>query len=71
MKTEVGIEELAEMRENVRRTVNALEWCWGCERISECEQTYVDDGAPVWLCEACSRKTKRHPRSSLPQGCYL
>lgn len=46
-------EELSNMRDNVRRSVNALELCWACQRIAECEQGVVDDGGPVWLCREC------------------
>jgi len=49
----VEVQELAEMRENIRRHVDALEQCWSCQRISECQQVVVDDGAPVWLCPEC------------------
>ena len=59
MKTEVGTEELAEMLEHVRLMVNALEQCWNCQGISECQLYYVDDGAPVWLCSQCPPKIKK------------
>ena len=49
-------QELKEMKENIRRSVNALELCWGCERICECKQQTVDDAAPVWLCIRCRNK---------------
>lgn len=48
-----AVQELVEMRENIRRHIQALELCWSCQRISECEQVVVDDGAPVWLCRVC------------------
>ena len=47
------LDELSEMRENIRRSVQALELCWSCQRVSECEQRIVDDSAPVWLCRQC------------------
>ena len=50
------LDELQEMRENIRRGVSALELCWSCQRVSECEQDVVDDAAPVWLCGECRRK---------------
>ena len=46
-------EELVQMRENVRRSLQTLEVCWSCEKVSDCEQQVVDDGPPVWLCPAC------------------
>ncbi|MBI1955914.1 MAG: hypothetical protein HYS38_05925 [Acidobacteria bacterium] len=49
----VEVQELVQMRDNIRRHVDALELCWSCQRISECEQAVVDDGAPVWLCCQC------------------
>jgi len=30
-------EELSQMRDNIRRSVDALEQCWSCQRVSECE----------------------------------
>lgn len=46
-------QELSNIRDNVRRSVNALELCWSCQRICECEPGVVDDGGPVWLCLEC------------------
>ena len=51
-------QELTEMRENIRRTLEALELCWSCERVSECEPVVVDDGPPVWLCSQCAAKAQ-------------
>jgi len=48
--------ELKEMKVNIRRSVNALEMCWNCERICECERGILDDAAPVWLCTWCRSK---------------
>lgn len=67
METEVSIKELTQMRENIRTMVFALEMCWCCEKIAECRQALVDDGALVWLCEACwvphsaQKKGRKHP----------
>jgi len=47
------IEELMQMRGNIRRSVQALELCWSCQRVSECLPSFVDDGAAVWLCGQC------------------
>ena len=52
----VEFRELKEMKENIRRSVNALELCWSCQRICECEQGIVDDAAPVYLCTGCRGK---------------
>jgi hypothetical protein len=53
-------EELSQMRDNIRRSVDALELCWSCQRVSECEPATVDDGPPVWLCSDCAMKHRRH-----------
>ena len=58
------LDELHEMRENIRRSLDALELCWSCQRVSECEQDVVDDAAPVWLCAECRSKL----RASEPAG---
>ncbi|MBI3894602.1 MAG: hypothetical protein HY313_01590 [Acidobacteria bacterium] len=47
------VQELVQMRENIRRHVDSLELCWSCQRVSECEKKMVDDSAPVWLCGEC------------------
>lgn len=54
----IEFDELLEMRENIRRSVGALELCWSCQRVSECEQAVVDDAAPVWLCRGCRGKLR-------------
>jgi hypothetical protein len=51
-------DELTQMRENIRRSIEALELCWSCQCISECEPAPVDDGPPVWLCAACNAKMR-------------
>ncbi|MBI2819678.1 MAG: hypothetical protein HYX73_06845 [Acidobacteria bacterium] len=53
-------EELSHMRDNIRRSVDALELCWSCQRISECEPATVDDGPPVWLCSDCATRSRLH-----------
>ena len=57
--TYTEVEQLSHMRDNIRRSVDALELCWSCERISECEPATVDDGPPVWLCSECATKSRR------------
>ena len=51
-------EELTHMRDNIRRSVDALELCWSCQRVSECEPATVDDGPPVWMCSDCATKSR-------------
>ena len=50
------LKDLQEMRENIRHGVAALEMCWSCQRVSDCETALVDDAAPVWLCRDCQSK---------------
>jgi hypothetical protein len=50
------LKDLGTMRENVRRSVAALELCWSCQRVSDCQSAMVDDAAPVWLCADCLSK---------------
>jgi hypothetical protein len=64
--TTMEVEELSHMRDNVRRSVDALELCWSCQRICECEPATVDDGPPVWLCSDCA--TKNHLRNLREQS---
>jgi hypothetical protein len=45
--------ELKHMREHIHQSVNALEVCWACERICECEQWLINQAVPVWLCLEC------------------
>jgi hypothetical protein len=45
--------ELNEMQENVRRAVNALELCWRCQRVSECQKYVLGNMVLVWLCAGC------------------
>lgn len=51
--TPQGPGELKQLRDNICRTVNSLELCWGCERICECEQWLVNEAVPIWLCIEC------------------
>jgi hypothetical protein len=45
--------ELVEMQENVRRAVHALELCWRCQRVSECQKYVLGNMVLVWLCPGC------------------
>ena len=56
--TMTEFEELTHIKENVRRSVQLLEVCWSCERVSECEPGAVDDGPMVWLCADCAVKSR-------------
>jgi hypothetical protein len=62
--TAAEVEELSQMRENIRRSVDALELCWSCQRVAECEPATVDDGPPVWLCNACATSLNSHTMDS-------
>ena len=42
-----------QMRENVRRAVSALEVCWRCQRVSECQKYILGNLVLVWLCGEC------------------
>jgi hypothetical protein len=46
-------QEMVEMRENVRRAVEALELCWRCQRVSECQKYVLGNMVLVWLCPGC------------------
>ena len=45
--------EMAQMQENVRRAVQALELCWRCQRVSECQKYVLGNMVLVWLCPGC------------------
>ena len=44
------LEELVEIRENVRCSIESLKVCWSCECVAECTPQLIDDGPEVWLC---------------------
>ena len=48
-----SVEDLAEMRENVRRAVSSLDVCWRCQRVSECQKYILGNLVLVWLCQSC------------------
>jgi hypothetical protein len=54
------IEELREMRSNIRRGVNALELCWSCEKLCEGEKVTLDKRVHVWLCQECQQEALTH-----------
>jgi len=53
-------DELREMRNNVRRGVNALEICWSCEKLCEVSKTVLSGGHRVWLCGPCEQEALAH-----------
>ncbi len=62
--------ELAGMRKNIIRNVNALEYCWCCQRVSECKPENFDDGPPVWLCGECAVIRATQPREPDLATCW-
>ena len=50
------MQELRQMRDNIRRSVQALELCWSCQSICDGEAVIIGDGPPVSLCSACSEQ---------------
>ena len=53
MQQLIAGKEVAEMQENVRRAVQALELCWRCQRVSECQKYVLGNMVLVWLCPRC------------------
>ena len=53
MQQSVAVQELVQMKENVRRAVEALELCWRCQRVSECQKYVLGNMVLVWLCPGC------------------
>jgi len=47
------VQEMVAMKENVRRAVEALELCWRCQRVSECQKYVLGNMVLVWLCPGC------------------
>ena len=45
--------EWFDMRNNIRRVVHALEVCWKCQRVSECQKYILGQTVLVWLCKDC------------------
>jgi len=74
MMTELTpVQDWVEMRENIRRAVSALEVCWRCQRVSECQRYILGNLVLVWLCPGCLKemeqpqmpRTKRRSRAGL------
>ena len=49
----------AEQKERIRQAVLALEICWRCQRITECEQYLAGNQVSVWLCRSCRQAAGR------------
>jgi hypothetical protein len=59
-------QKLTELRESVRSRVEALELCWSCQRISECDLRVIDDGPAVPICGACVPEIRTAATGSNP-----
>ncbi len=57
-------QEMVQMKENVRRAVEALELCWRCQRVSECQKYVLGNMVLVWLCPGCLMELHQPPLSS-------
>jgi hypothetical protein len=44
---------LQEMKDNVRRVVEALDVCWRCQNVTECRRHVLGNLVLVWLCGGC------------------
>ncbi len=64
MQSMMAGKELAQIQENVRRAVHALELCWRCQHVSECQKYVLGNMILVWLCPACL--TELHQPASGP-----
>lgn len=53
MQEVIPVEDWAQMRENVRRAIHALEVCWRCQRVSECQKYVLGNMVLAWLCPRC------------------
>ena len=47
------MDELRELRSNIRRGVNSLEVCWACGVVCEGSAWKLSGRQQVWLCEKC------------------
>jgi hypothetical protein len=60
MMTELTpVQDWVEMRENIRRAVSALEVCWRCQRVSECQRYILGNLVLVWLCQGCLKEMEQ------------
>jgi len=53
------VQDWVEMRENIRRVVSALEVCWRCQRVSECQRYILGNLVLVWLCQGCLKEMEQ------------
>ena len=66
------VKDWVKLRENVRRAIGALEVCWRCQRVSECQKYILGNMVLVWLCGGCltelqqpTAAARRHRTASL------
>lgn len=55
------------MRENIQRAVLALEVCWKCQRVTECQKYILGNMVLVWLCQGC-QENMEEPRPEQPRA---
>ncbi|OFV96310.1 MAG: hypothetical protein A3H28_07770 [Acidobacteria bacterium RIFCSPLOWO2_02_FULL_61_28] len=60
------VKDWVKLRENVRRAIGALEVCWRCQRVSECQKYILGNMVLVWLCGGCLTEV-HHPQCGRPQ----
>ena len=53
MRELTPVKDWVQMRVNVRRAIQALEVCWRCQRVSECQKYVLGNMVLVWLCPGC------------------
>jgi hypothetical protein len=49
----ISLNELKQMKENVRRVVDSLDICWRCQNVTECQRHVLGNLVLVWLCSGC------------------
>lgn len=58
------VQEMVEMRDNVRRAVESLELCWRCQNVAECQKYVLGNMVLVWLCPDCLTELHQQPPAS-------
>ena len=61
MRELTPVRDWVQMRENVRRAIQALEVCWRCQRVSECQKYVLGNMVLVWLCPGCLTELYQPP----------
>ena len=62
------MEELRELRSNIRRGVHALEVCWSCGVVCE-GSTWKSAGRQhVWLCRKCGEEQKQRAAAAMSKA---